>query len=86
VAQRWPKSEEWAALGIEYTNAVPIMGAQRPGLNGAEDSEQMLSYAKHFANVGSWKRCCAGNATGGTWPTRCYAAWVAGVRIDLARR
>ena len=43
VAQRWPKAEEWAALGTEYNNAVLMMGAQRPGLNGVEDRDQMMS-------------------------------------------
>ena len=37
VGGRWPKLEEWAALGAEYETALLLMGAQRPGLNGILD-------------------------------------------------
>jgi hypothetical protein len=48
VAGNWPKVQEWAALGVEYETALLLMGAQRPGLNGVLDTDQVVSYAKLF--------------------------------------
>jgi hypothetical protein len=62
------------------------MGAQRPGLNGVEDSEQMLSYAKLFAQCRQLEALVCWERYGGDLANVVYAAWVAGVRIDLAWR
>ena len=86
VAQRWPKAEEWAALGAEYDDTRLLMGAQRPGLNGVEDQEQMLSYAKLFAKARQLEALVCFERYGGDLANVVYAAWVAGVRIELARR
>ena len=86
VAQRWPKAEEWAALGAEYDKAVLLMGAQRPGLNGIEDPDQMISYAKLFANCRQLEALLCWERYGGDLANVVYAAWVAGVRADFARR
>ena len=86
VAQRWPKAEEWAALGTEYDNARLLMGAQRPGLNGVEDPDQMISYAKLFAQCRQLEALVCWERYGGDLANVVYAAWVAGVRADLARR
>jgi hypothetical protein len=86
AAQRWPKAEEWAALGTEYDNARLLMGAQRPGLNGVEDPDQMISYAKLFAQCRQLEALVCWERYGGDLANVVYAAWVAGVRADLARR
>ena len=86
VAQRWPKSEEWVALGVEYNNALLLMGAQRPGLSGVEDPDQMISYAKRFATCRQLEALLCWERHGGDLANVVYAAWVAGVRAELARR
>ena len=86
VAERWPKAEEWAALGAEYDNARLLMGAQRPGLNGVEDQDQMFSYAKLFAKARQLEALICFERYGGDLANVVYAAWVAGVRLELARR
>jgi len=83
VAQRWPKAEEWAALGAEYDTALVLMGAQRPGLNGVEDPDQMVSYAKLFANCRRLEALLCWERYGGDLANVVYAAWVAGVRASL---
>ena len=84
VAQRWPKAEEWAALGAEYDNALVLMGAQRPGLNGVEDPDQMISYAKLFAKCRQLEALLCWERYGGDLANVVYAAWVAGVRFGLS--
>jgi hypothetical protein len=83
VAQRWPKLEEWAALGAEYDTALVLMGAQRPGLNGVEDPDQMISYAKLFVNCRRLEALLCWERYGGDMANVVYAAWVAGVRAPL---
>ena len=83
VAQRWPKREEWAALGAEYDTALVLMGAQRPGLNGVEDPDQMISYAKLFVNCRRLEALLCWERYGGDLTNVVYAAWVAGVRAPL---
>ena len=83
VAQRWPKAEQWAALGAEYDNALVLMGAQRPGLNGVEDPDQMVSYAKLFVNCRRLEALLCWERYGGDLANVVYAAWVAGVRAPL---
>src|SRR5262249_22299979 len=83
VAQRWPRAEEWAALGGEDDNAVVLMGAQRPGLRGVGDAGQMISYAKLFANCRRLEALLCWERYGGDLLNVVYAAWVAGVRAPL---
>ena len=60
------------ALGAEYDNARLLMGAQRPGLNGVEDQDQMFSYAKLFVKgTATGSAASALNATAEIWPTWC---------------
>ena len=83
VAQRWPKVEEWAALSVEYETALVLMGAQRPGLSGVEDPDQMISYAKLFANCRRLEALLSWDRHDGDLANVVYAAWVAGVRASL---
>jgi hypothetical protein len=83
VAGRWPKPEEWAALGAEYDKALLLMGAQRPGINGLEDADQILSYAKVFLNCRWLETLLCWERFGGDLANVVYAAWVAGVRAPL---
>lgn len=83
VAQRWPKAEEWAALGAEYDTALLLMGAQRPGLNGVEDPDQLLTYRKLFVNCRRLETLVCWQRSGADLADVVYAAWVAGVRAPL---
>lgn len=83
VARRWPKAEQWAALGAEYDNALVLMGAQRPGISGVEDPDQMVSYAKLFINCRRLEALLCWERYGGDLANVVYAAWVAGVRAPL---
>lgn len=83
VAQRWPKPEEWAALGAEYDTALLLMGAQRPGLNGVEDPDQLLTYRKLFVNCRRLETLVCWQRPGADLADVVYAAWVAGVRAPL---
>lgn len=58
----------------------------RPGLNGIEDPDQMISYAKRFAECRQLEALLCWERRGGDLANVVYAAWVAGVRSDLARR
>jgi hypothetical protein len=87
VAQQWPKSREWAALGAEYDNTLVLMGAQRPGLNGIEDLDQVISYARLFVNCRRLETLLCWERFGEDLANVVYAAWVAGVRAtDLVLR
>ncbi|UWW08169.1 WXG100 family type VII secretion target [Mycolicibacterium brumae] len=48
AAGRWPTADEWAALQEEYQRAQLMAGAQRPGLLGIEDPEQLVAYQADF--------------------------------------
>ncbi len=84
VAHRWPTPEEWGALEREYVSAKVMVGAQRPGLNGVEDPDQLVSYRNLFVKCRRletllcWQRSGAQQFADVT-----YAAWVAGVRASL---
>jgi hypothetical protein len=84
VAQRWPKAEEWAALGAEYDTALLLMGAQRPGLNGVEDPDQVITYARLFMNCRRLEALLCWHRFGANLANVVYAAWVAGVRMPLS--
>ena len=83
AAQRWPKTEEWAALSAEYDTALILMGAQRPGLNGVEDPNQVFTYAKLFVNCRRLEALLCWRWFGADLSNVVYAAWVAGVRAPL---
>ncbi len=83
VAQRWPKLEEWAALGGEYETALALLGAQRPGFNGLENPDQTLSYATVFLGCRRLEALLCWERFGGDLLNVVYAAWVAGVRAPL---
>jgi len=83
LAQRWPKPEEWAALGAEYDTALLLMGAQRPGLNGVEDPDQLLTYRKLFVNCRRLETLVCWQRSGADLADVVYAAWVAAVRAPL---
>ena len=70
-------------LGAEYDTALVLMGAQRPGLNGVEDPDQMISYAKLFVNCRRLEALLCWERYGGDLTNVVYAAWVAGVRAPL---
>lgn len=83
AAHRWPKAEEWAALSAEYDTALILMGAQRPGLNGVEDPNQVFTYAKLFVNCRRLEALLCWRWFGADLSNVVYAAWVAGVRAPL---
>jgi hypothetical protein len=84
VARQWPRVEEWAALGAEYDTAVILAGAQRPGLDGLENPDQMVSYARHFVNCRRLEALLCWERYGGDLANAVYAAWVCGVRLLLS--
>jgi hypothetical protein len=79
VAGKWPKVQEWAALGVEYETALLLMGAQRPGLNGVLDTDQTITYAKLFLNCRRLEALLCWDRFGGDLFNVVYAASVAGV-------
>jgi hypothetical protein len=83
VGGRWPKIEEWAALGAEYETALLLMGAQRPGLNGILDADQAITYEKLFVNCRRLEALLCWDRFGGDLSNVVYAAWVAGVCAPL---
>jgi hypothetical protein len=83
VAGKWPKVEEWAALGVEYDTALLLMGAQRPGLNGVLDTDQTITYAKLFLNCRRLEALLCWDRFGGDLFNVVYAASVAGVCAPL---
>jgi len=83
VAQKWPKPQEWAALSAEYETALLLMGAQRPGLNGVLDTDQVVSYAKLFMNCRRLEALLCWDRYGGDLFNVVYAAWAAGVCAPL---
>ncbi|WP_156296852.1 chemotaxis protein [Mycobacterium paragordonae] len=84
VGRQWPRVEEWAALGAEYDTAVVLAGAQRPGLDGLENPDQMVSYAKLFVNCRRLEALLCWERYGGDLANVVYAAWVCGVRLALS--
>ncbi|WP_343709329.1 hypothetical protein [Mycobacterium sp.] len=83
VAQQSPKAEEWAALGAEYEIAQALTGAQRPGLNGVENVDQVVSYCREFIRCRRMEALLCWEQFGGDLLNVVYAAWVAGVRTPL---
>ncbi|UGT99232.1 hypothetical protein LTQ55_12135 [Mycobacterium intracellulare] len=83
VAQRWPKAEEWALLGEEHEDALVMMAAQRPGLNGVENPDQVLSYTREFVKCRRLEALLCWERHGADLLNMVYAAWVAGVRAPL---
>ena len=83
VGGRWPKLEEWAALGAEYETALLLMGAQRPGLNGILDRDQAITYEKLFVNCRRLEALLCWDRFGGDLSNVVYAAWVVGVCAPL---
>ena len=79
TAGRWPKAQEWDALGAEYDTALLLMGAQRPGLNGVLDTDQATSYARLFMNCRRLEVLLCWERYGGDLVNVVYAAWAAGV-------
>ncbi|MEE6140634.1 chemotaxis protein [Mycobacterium sp. 050128] len=88
IAQRWPKPQEWVLLGEEHEDALVMMVAQRPGLNGLENPDQTLSYTREFVRCRQLEALLGWERHGGDLLNVVYAAWVAGIRAplkDLAR-
>ena len=83
VAQRWPKAEEWALLGEEHEDALVMMVAQRPGLNGVENPDQVVSYTREFVKCRRLEALLCWERHGADLLNVVYAAWVAGVRAPL---
>ena len=83
VAQRWPKVEEWALLGEEHEDALVMMVAQRPGLNGVENPDQVVSYTREFVKCRRLEALLCWERFGADLLNVVYAAWVAGVRAPL---
>lgn len=83
VAQRWPKAQEWAALGAEYEIAQALTGAQRPGLNGVENPDQVVSYCREFVRCRRMEALLSWEQFGGDLLNVVYAAWVAGIRAPV---
>jgi len=83
VAGRWPKVEEWALLGEEHEDALVMMGAQRPGLNGVENPDQVVSYTREFVKCRRLEALLCWERFGADLLNVVYAAWVAGVRAPL---
>ena len=83
VSQQAPKVEEWAALGAEYEIAQALTGAQRPGLNGVENADQIVSYCREFIRCRRMEALLCWEQFGGDLFNVVYAAWVAGVRSPL---
>lgn len=83
VAQRWPKAEEWALLGEEHEDALVMMAAQRPGLNGVENPDQVLSYTREFVKCRRLEALLCWERHGADLLNVVYAAWVVGVRAPL---
>ncbi|MBY0441368.1 MAG: chemotaxis protein [Mycobacteriaceae bacterium] len=86
VTDRWPKPEEWAAVGAEYESARLMMGAQRPGLNGLEDPNQLISYRKLYVNCRKLETLVCWKRSGHEPADVVYAARMAGVRVSLMQR
>jgi hypothetical protein len=83
VSQQAPKAEEWAALSAEYEIAQALTGAQRPGLNGVENADQVVSYCREFIRCRRMEALLCWEQFGGDLMNVVYAAWVAGVRTPL---
>lgn len=83
VAQRWPTAQEWALLGEEHEDALVQMVAQRPGLNGVESPDQVVSYTREFVKCRQLEALLCWERHGGDLLNVVYAAWVAGVRAPL---
>lgn len=83
VAHRWPTPEEWGALVREYDSARIMVGAQRPGLNGVEDLDQLVSYRNLFVKCRRLEALVCWQRSGAQLADVVYAAWVAGVRASL---
>jgi hypothetical protein len=83
VAQRWPKAEEWALLGEQHEDALVMMAAQRPGLNGVENPDQVLSYTREFVKCRRLEALLCWERHGADLLNVVYAAWVVGVRAPL---
>lgn len=83
IAQRWPKPQEWALLGEEHEDALVMMVAQRPGLDGIENPDQTLSYTRAFIRCRQLEALLCWERHDGDLLNVVYAAWVAGIRAPL---
>ena len=83
IAQRWPRVEEWALLGEEHEDALVMMAAQRPGLNGVEYPDQTVSYTREFVRCRQLEALLCWDRHGADLLNVVYAAWIAGVRAPL---
>ena len=48
IAEQWPSEREWADLTAQYETDLLMAGAQRPGLMGVEEPQQLVSYQRVF--------------------------------------
>jgi hypothetical protein len=83
VAQQSPKAQEWSALSAEYEIAQALTGAQRPGLNGVENPDQVVSYCREFIRCRRMEALLCWEQFDGDLLNVVYAAWVAGIRAPL---
>jgi hypothetical protein len=81
VSRRWPAGELWAALHSEFTFAQMMAGAQRPGLIGVEDPEQMMRYHAEFLTCRRMETLLAWDC--GKPADVVYAARAAGVVVPF---
>jgi len=83
IAERWPTAQEWAVLGEEHEDALVQMVCQRPGFNGVENPDQVVSYTREFVKCRQLEALLCWERHGGDLLNVVYAAWVAGVRAPL---
>ena len=83
VAQQTPKAQEWSALSAEYEIAQALTGAQRPGLNGVENPDQIVSYTREFIRCRRMEALLCWEQFDADLLNIVYAAWVAGIRAPL---
>ena len=82
LSRRWPTEQDWVALESEYQSAVLMASAQRPGLIGIEDPQQLLTYqseaslCRRMEALLSWRQ---GNVSDVVYAARC-----AGVLLPLS--
>jgi len=50
IAGQWPSEREWADLTAQYETDLLMAGAQRPGLMGVEEPQQLVSYQRVFTD------------------------------------
>lgn len=58
IAGQWPSEREWAELTAQYETDLLMAGAQRPGLMGVEEPQQLASYQRVFTECRRLETLC----------------------------